>query len=62
MEIQTTKYIKIIIPLVDLACPVAGGSEASRLLQVTLINPTTHLFLAARAGRRCHVAIGGLGG
>jgi len=47
---------------VNLACPLAGGSEASRLLQVTLINPTTHLFLAVQAEKRCHVATGGSGG
>lgn len=62
MEIQTREYIKIIITLVDLASPLAGGSEANRLLQVTLINPTTHLLLAAWAEGRCHVSTGGLGG
>lgn len=62
MEIQTREYIKIIITLVDLACPLAGGREANRLLQVALINPTTHLLLAAQAGSRCHGAIGGSGG
>lgn len=49
------------ILFVNLACLLAGGSEAKRLLQVTLINPTTHLFLAGQAEDRCHVAIGGSG-
>jgi len=47
---------------VNLACPLAGGSEANRSLQVTLINPVAHLFLAVQAESRCHVAIGGSGG